>query len=83
MLDQLYQIAEIKTDGGEIARKHAEEVKSVSEPVDITTHSLLSISICYLCFKLGNLVESHIPPFTNLNILVMSNIPSTQCRIET
>lgn len=79
----LYQIAEIKPDGSEIARKHAEEVKSVSKPVNITTHRLLPVSICYFCFKLGNLVEAHIPPFTNLNILMMSNVATTQCGIET
>jgi hypothetical protein len=73
----VYQGTEIEANGGEINRQHSEEIKSVSKPVYVSTHSLLTIPISYLCLKHRYLVKTDIPSFTNLYILMMSNISFT------
>ena len=77
MKSLIYQSAEVETNCGEITRQHSEKVKTVSKPVNITTQSLLSISISNFGLKHRNLIEAHISPLPNLYIFVMGNIPFT------
>lgn len=79
---ETYKSTEVKPNCGEITRQHSEEVKTVAKSVYIPAKCLLSVSISYLCFEHRNLVETHISPFPNLYVFMMSNISFTEGRIE-
>lgn len=55
----------------------------MTKSIDVATHCLLTIPISYFRLKHWYLVQSNIPPFTNLYIFMMGNITLAQCRIET
>lgn len=78
-----YQGTNVEPNSGEIARHHAEKIKSVTQPVHITTHRLLAIAISNLRLKESDLIKAHIPPFTHLYVLMMSDIATTKSGIET
>lgn len=78
-----YHWADIEANSGEVARQHAEEVKSVAEAVDIPTQNLLSVTTCYLGLKERDLVKPHITSLPNLYVLVVCHVSSSQCWVKT
>ena len=72
-----YHWADVESNGGKVAWQHAEEVETMSQPVDIPTYDLLSITTSHFSFKKWDLVKPHISTFSNLDIFMMSDISTS------
>jgi hypothetical protein len=79
----LYHWADIKSNSCEVTGEHSEEIKAVTQTVDISAKHLLSIATCHFGLKEWNLVQANITSFSNLNVLVMGDISSPQSWVET